>query len=202
MRVRVSWSSVSLSGIWRDRCSNCSVLFRWISFWEGLRGWYGSSNDTDWERENRSFRERLASTASLKKKFHLSSHSCLLGALLSQLAAAFRTDCRLMSVLIHVVAGWVLTTTSPSCCGQTQILREQSRSRLHFSNKINYKSKGILDCISITKEGLKIQTKFEMEFSCFKGRNDRKLIFLSPGEDIVWLPFPVTEVPLGKPWRN
>lgn len=41
-----------------------------------------------------------------------------------------------------------------------------------------------------------------MEFSCFKGRNDRKLILLSPDEDIDRLPFPGTEVPLRKPWRN
>lgn len=53
-----------------------------------------------------------------------------------------------------------------------------------------------------SKRNLEKQTKLEMEFSCFKGRNDRKFILLSPDEDIDWLPFPGAEVPLRKPWRH
>lgn len=62
--------------------------------------------------------------------------------------------------------------------------------------------KGVLDCNRKNKRKLKKQTKLEMEFSCFKGRNDRKFILLSPDEDTDTLPFPGTEVPLRKPWRN
>lgn len=77
--------------------------------------------------------------------------------------------------------------TDPNPKGKRQV-------KASLYNKMNYKSKAILDCNLITKEGLKIQTKLEMDFSCFKGRNDRKFILLSPDEDTVWLPSPGTEV--------
>lgn len=46
-------------------------------------------------------------------------HLCSLGVLLRQLTATFRAHCRLVSVLIHVVTGWVLTPAPSSCCGQS-----------------------------------------------------------------------------------
>lgn len=51
-------------------------------------------------------------------------HLCSLGVLLRQLAATFGAHCRFVSVLIHIVTGWVLTPAPSSCCGQSQILKE------------------------------------------------------------------------------
>lgn len=157
MRVNVSWSSVSLSGIWRERCSNCRVFWRWMSLWAGLRAWYGSSRVPDWERKKRSpvlrwevsFNNHLNERESLntnnrKSRFRdprvrdtagytnlhleeLSFYLCSLGVLLGQLTATFRANCRFVSVLIYIVTGRVLTPTPSSCCRQSQILKQSAK---------------------------------------------------------------------------
>lgn len=81
--------------------------------------------------EKKLFISRIAKNPEEKKSYHL----CPLCALPGQLTATFRTHRGFVSVFIHVVTGWVLTSTLSSCCGQTQILKNKKRlemKSIHF----------------------------------------------------------------------